>query len=190
VRPDVAGAQLQREVELLRECDNPNIVQFYGAFQHASEWWIMMEYCEGSSLLDVMAAGGRCLTEAQLGAAMHSSLQALVYLHTRLRVHRDVKAGNLLLNSEGVVKLADFGVAASIQNSLTRRRTMIGTPFWMAPEVRLLPPHTTLPMSPTLPPPPHALPSSLSHSVHVLAALRANVPRPTLATCTAARPRR
>ena len=95
---------------------------------------IMMEYCEGSSLLDVMAATGRCLTQEQASVALYGCVCALVYLHARQKVHRDVKAGNLLLSSDGVVKLADFGVAASTLATL-QRRTVIGTPFWMAPEV-------------------------------------------------------
>ena len=127
--------ELEREIEMLRDCESPHVVQYHGSFVHAAQLWIMMEYCEGSSLLYIMAATGRCLTEVQLAAALASCVEALLFLHASSRIHRDVKAGNLLLNSDGVVKLADFGVAASLQNSVTRRRTVIGTPFWMAPEV-------------------------------------------------------
>ena len=129
------NGELEREIELLNECDHANVVQYYGSFVHQSKLWIVMEYCEGSSLLDVMSACGRCLTEPQTAAALAACTSALHYLHERRRVHRDIKAGNLLLNSDGVVKLADFGVAAIVGNTLTRRRTVIGTPFWMAPEV-------------------------------------------------------
>ena len=128
------NGEVAREIELLRECDQPNIVQYYGCFAHEAKLYIMMEYCEGSSLLDVMAATGRCLTQEQVSAALSGCVDALVYLHARQKVHRDVKAGNLLLTSDGIVKLADFGVAATIQDTL-QRRTVIGTPFWMAPEV-------------------------------------------------------
>ena len=76
----------------------------------------------------------QCLTQQQVAAALSGCVEALLYLHRRHKVHRDVKAGNLLLSSDGIVKLADFGVAASINNT-SRRRTVIGTPFWMAPEV-------------------------------------------------------
>ena len=128
------SGEVAREIEHLKECECVNIVHYYGSFLHEDRLWIMMEFCEGSSLLDVMAATGRCLTQQQVAAALSGCVEALCYLHMRNKVHRDVKAGNLLLSSEGVVKLADFGVAASINNS-SRRRTVIGTPFWMAPEV-------------------------------------------------------
>ena len=125
---------VEREINHLQECECPNIVSYHGSFLHEERLWIMMEYCEGSSLLDIMAATGRCLTQQQVAASLSGCVEALLYLHSRSKVHRDVKAGNLLLSSDGVVKLADFGVAASI-NAASRRRTVIGTPFWMAPEV-------------------------------------------------------
>ena len=128
------NGDVAREIEHLQECDCPNVVRYHGSFVHEDRLWILMEFCEGSSLLDIMAATGRCLTEMQVAAALSGCVEALLYLHARSKVHRDVKAGNLLLSSDGVVKLADFGVAASIENS-SRRKTVIGTPFWMAPEV-------------------------------------------------------
>jgi serine/threonine protein kinase len=129
------ASQVAREIEHLKECDHANIVQYHGCFVHDERLWIMMEYCEGSALLDVMAASGRCLTQVQVAAALSCCTSALQYLHARHKVHRDVKAGNLLLSSDGLVKLADFGVAAMITSTTVRRRTVIGTPFWMAPEV-------------------------------------------------------
>ncbi len=120
---------------MLRECECEHIVRYHGSFAHAEQLWIMMEYCEGGSLSDVMEASGRCLTEVQISAVIAATVDALFYLHRRQKIHRDVKAGNLLLTSDGYVKLADFGIAATLGHSLERRRTVIGTPFWMAPEV-------------------------------------------------------
>ena len=96
-----------------------------------------MEYCSGSSLSDIMEARGRCLTETQIAAVLAGTIDGLKYLHELSLIHRDVKAGNLLLNESGVIKLADFGVSAKLSDSMSRRGTVIGTPFWMAPEVRL-----------------------------------------------------
>merc|ERR1719446_44358 len=94
-----------------------------------------MEYCEGSSLCDVMEARALCMTEPQIQAALYGTLQGLIYLHSHKKIHRDVKAGNLLLTASGQIKLADFGVSAQLTTSTSRRGTVIGTPYWMAPEV-------------------------------------------------------
>ena len=89
------NGDLEREIQYLKECDMRYIVQFLGSFEHTDRLWIMMEYCEGSSLLDVMGATGKCLTQVQVAAALYCCLAALIYLHERNRVHRDVKVGAL-----------------------------------------------------------------------------------------------
>ncbi|KAL1507586.1 hypothetical protein AB1Y20_007205 [Prymnesium parvum] len=127
--------EIAQEIEMLRQCDSKHIVQYFGSFSYDEQLWIIMEYCAGSSLLDVMEANGRCLTELQLCGVLAGACDGLLYLHQRRKIHRDVKAGNLLLGADGEVKLADFGVAAQLGAGASRRRTVIGTPFWMAPEV-------------------------------------------------------
>jgi serine/threonine protein kinase len=128
-------SQVKREIEMLRGCVCPNVVQYLGSFAHTDHLWIIMEYCEGGSLSDIMEARMSGLTEPQIAAVIASTVDALFYLHKRHKIHRDIKAGNLLLTSDGLAKLADFGIAATLGHSLERRRTVIGTPFWMAPEV-------------------------------------------------------
>lgn len=127
--------EVAREIEMLKECQSDNIVRYYGSFQRGPELWIVMEYCAGSSLCDIMEATRRCLTEQQIGAVMAGTIEGLLYLHRLNKIHRDVKAGNLLLSETGAIKLADFGVSAQLGSTISRRGTVIGTPFWMAPEV-------------------------------------------------------
>lgn len=88
------------------------------------------------SLVDIMRARRRPLAEPQLAAAIKGTLCALRYLHDEcLMLHRDVKAGNLLLSARGELRLADFGVAVELSSAMSKRTTVIGTPHWMAPEV-------------------------------------------------------
>lgn len=137
VPADQGCEDVSREIATLKGCTSANIVQYYGSLTREGELWIIMEFCAGSSLADIMEARGRCLTEAQIAAAMAGTVDGLSYLHGRTPalIHRDVKAGNLLLSEQGVIKLADFGVSASISSTLSKRVTVIGTPYWMAPEV-------------------------------------------------------
>ncbi len=94
-----------------------------------------MEYCAGGSVSDIMHACNAPLEEAVISYICAETLAGLVYLHALGRVHRDIKCGNILLTDNGEVKLADFGVAAQLTSTLSKRNTFIGTPHWMAPEV-------------------------------------------------------
>ena len=126
------AADLEREIELMRGFAHPNIVGFVTAFATTgAEIWVVMELC-ACSLSSALRRGP--LAAAAAGGAMHDALRGLAYLHVEQRtIHRDVKAANLLVAADGVVKLADFGVSAALETSTAR--TIIGTPHWMAPEV-------------------------------------------------------
>lgn len=93
-----------------------------------------MEYCEGGSVKDVMRQLGRTMTEEQIGVILRDVLSGLNYLHTNDKIHRDVKAANILLDGKGVAKLGDFGVSEPVDNSI-KKPTFSGTLLWMPPEV-------------------------------------------------------
>merc|ERR1712013_741857 len=98
-----------KETSIMQQCDSPYVVKYYGSYFKNTDLWIVMEYCGAGSVSDIM--------------------------RLRKKTHRDVKAGNILLNNEGHAKLADFGVAGQLTDTMAKRNTVIGTPFWMAPEV-------------------------------------------------------
>jgi hypothetical protein len=117
------------------DLQDPSIVNYYGWFFQGNALYIIMEYCDGGSLSDVMRVLHRPLAEPEVSAVMHGVLTSLVYVHSLRRIHRDIKAGNLLVTSDGQVKLCDFGVSAQLDDHLSRTGTRIGSPYWMAPEV-------------------------------------------------------
>ncbi|XP_066471934.1 serine/threonine-protein kinase 10 [Tiliqua scincoides] len=123
------------EIEILATCDHPHIVKLLGAFYHDSKLWIMIEFCPGGAVDAVMLELDRSLTEPQIQVTCRQMLEALNYLHSKKIIHRDLKAGNVLLTQDGDIKLADFGVSAKNIKTLQRRDSFIGTPYWMAPEV-------------------------------------------------------
>lgn len=126
---------IQKEINMLRDCDHPNVVKYFGSWRAADSLWIAMEYCAGGSLSDVMHACDAPLEETVISYVCCETLAGLAYLHALGRIHRDIKCGNILLTESGEVKLADFGVAAQLTSTLSKRNTFIGTPHWMAPEV-------------------------------------------------------
>ncbi|KAG9391617.1 Protein kinase domain [Carpediemonas membranifera] len=132
---DESLREVQKEVDILQSCDHPNVVRYIGAYRDTNRLWIVLDYCEGNSLNDIMNLLEAPLEERQIAAVMRFALEGLVYIHSVYKIHRDIKAGNILLSRDGQVKLADFGVSAQLTNTMARRNTFVGTPYWMAPEV-------------------------------------------------------
>uniref|UniRef100_A0A3P9AMJ8 non-specific serine/threonine protein kinase n=1 Tax=Esox lucius TaxID=8010 RepID=A0A3P9AMJ8_ESOLU len=123
------------EIDILSACRHSNILALLDATFFEGWLWILVEFCPGGALDDIMLELERGLSEQQISEVCCQTLQALSYLHQHHIIHRDLKAGNILLTMEGQVKLADFGVSAKNTNTLQKRATFIGTPYWMAPEV-------------------------------------------------------
>jgi len=125
-----------KEINFMKSIICPQVVRFYGSFvKEDIELWIVMEYCAAGSVSDIMHLRKKTLTEEQIAVIIKSTLQGLVYMHSHMKIHRDIKAGNILLNAKGEAKLADFGVSGQLSDSTAKRNTVIGTPYWMAPEV-------------------------------------------------------
>uniref|UniRef100_A0A6Q2XME8 non-specific serine/threonine protein kinase n=1 Tax=Esox lucius TaxID=8010 RepID=A0A6Q2XME8_ESOLU len=123
------------EIDILAKCDHCYIVKLLDAFYYDAKLWIMIEFCPGGAVDAIMLELDRGLMEPQIKVICRQMLEALVYLHSMKIIHRDLKAGNILLTLEGDIKLADFGVSAKNTKTLQRRDSFIGTPYWMAPEV-------------------------------------------------------
>ncbi|TRY94082.1 hypothetical protein DNTS_027314 [Danionella cerebrum] len=109
---------VQQEIIMMKDCKHSNIVAYFGSYLRRDKLWISMEYCGGGSLQDIYHVTGP-LAESQIAYVCRETLQG----------------ANILLTDNGYVKLADFGVSAQISATLAKRKSFIGTPYWMAPEV-------------------------------------------------------
>jgi len=130
---------LRKEIQIMSLCKHPNILTVYGSFVHESKLYIVTPLLSAGSCLNIMKyAYPDGFEEVVIATILKQALLGLEYLHKNGLIHRDVKAGNLLMSEEGLVQLADFGVSSSLMETGERkglRKTFVGTPCWMAPEV-------------------------------------------------------
>uniref|UniRef100_A0A670JD63 non-specific serine/threonine protein kinase n=1 Tax=Podarcis muralis TaxID=64176 RepID=A0A670JD63_PODMU len=136
--------EIEAEYNILKALsDHPNVVKFYGLYykkdvKDGDQLWLVLELCNGGSVTDLVKGflkRGERMSEVIIAFILHEALMGLQHLHENKTIHRDIKGNNILLTTEGGVKLVDFGVSAQLTSSRLRRNTSVGTPFWMAPEV-------------------------------------------------------
>ncbi|EDV99988.1 serine/threonine-protein kinase PAK mbt [Drosophila grimshawi] len=124
---------LFNEVVIMRDYHHPNIVETYSSFLVNDELWVVMEYLEGGALTDIVTHSR--MDEEQIATVCKQCLKALAYLHSQGVIHRDIKSDSILLAADGRVKLSDFGFCAQVSQELPKRKSLVGTPYWMSPEV-------------------------------------------------------
>ncbi|XP_025105022.1 serine/threonine-protein kinase PAK mbt-like isoform X1 [Pomacea canaliculata] len=124
---------LFNEVVVMRDYHHPNIVDMYNSYLVNDELWVVMEFMEGGALTDIVT--NTRMDETQIATVCKACLKALAFLHANGVIHRDIKSDSILLSHDGKVKLSDFGFCAQVTQDLQKRKSLVGTPYWMAPEV-------------------------------------------------------
>ncbi|XP_009488985.2 serine/threonine-protein kinase PAK 6 isoform X2 [Pelecanus crispus] len=132
---------LFNEVVIMRDYQHVNVVEMYKSYLVGEELWVLMEFLQGGALTDIVSQIR--LNEEQIATVCESVLQALTYLHSQGVIHRDIKSDSILLTLDGRVKLSDFGFCAQISKDVPKRKSLVGTPYWMAPEVIARIPYAT-----------------------------------------------
>ncbi|XP_017311630.1 serine/threonine-protein kinase PAK 6b isoform X3 [Ictalurus punctatus] len=124
---------LFNEVVIMRDYRHKNVVEMYKSALVEEELWVIMEYLQGGALTNIVSETR--LSEEQIATVCDAVLQALAYLHAQGVIHRDIKSDSILLTLDGRIKLSDFGFCAQISKDIPKRKSLVGTPYWMAPEV-------------------------------------------------------
>ncbi|XP_059573746.1 serine/threonine-protein kinase PAK 4 isoform X2 [Alligator mississippiensis] len=124
---------LFNEVVIMRDYQHENVVEMYNSYLVGDELWVVMEFLEGGALTDIVTHTR--MNEEQIAAVCQAVLRALSVLHAQGVIHRDIKSDSILLTHDGRVKLSDFGFCAQVNKEVPRRKSLVGTPYWMAPEL-------------------------------------------------------
>ena len=130
---------IQQETSLMRQLINCKyIVKYHGSYfsRKSNTLWLILEYCSSGSVIDLMFAMDRTFTEIEISTIIFMVLKGLIYIHQKKLIHRDIKGSNILINSQGIAKIADFGVGVELIND-KNRKSKKGSPYWMSPQVAL-----------------------------------------------------
>ena len=125
---------IKNEIAMHALSQHPNIVEYKETFAHQESLWILLEYMEGGALTDVLGRNIRW-NETHIAYVCREMLKGLAFMHRNHRLHRDIKSDNVLVDFNGRVKLADFGFAVGLTAEEDKRKSVVGTPYWMAPEL-------------------------------------------------------
>jgi len=117
----------------MRDYHHSNIVEMYDSYLVEDELWVVMEFLEGGALTDIVTHSR--MDEEQIATVCKQCLKALAFLHSQGVIHRDIKSDSILLGADGTIKLSDFGFCAQVSPELPKRKSLVGTPYWMSPEV-------------------------------------------------------
>ena len=127
---------LVAEIGIMKDSIHPNIVRYYESYLVGDKLWVAMEYLGGGCLTEILEQFESIkMSEAHIARVCRETLKALEHVHAYHRIHRDIKSDNILLGSDGSVKIADFGYAVQLTQNKQKRNTIVGTPYWMAPEL-------------------------------------------------------
>eukprot|EP00033_Pygsuia_biforma_P001912 GCRY01002133.1.p1 GENE.GCRY01002133.1~~GCRY01002133.1.p1 ORF type:complete len:368 (+),score=85.52 GCRY01002133.1:137-1240(+) len=127
---------IQKETQIMEELNGcSRLVEFYGAYLKGDSVWIAMEYMKAGSIKDIMNMVECTWTEEQIRYIIKSAALGLQFLHRNNKIHRDIKADNILVDANGHCKLADFGVSGTLSQNTLKRMTVVGSPYWMSPEL-------------------------------------------------------
>lgn len=130
-------ALISMEIQIMMTSKHENIVEYIGSYIVDKKLWVVMEFMDEGCLTAILDQypNNVQMTEAEISYVCRENLKGLLYVHAMHRIHRDIKSDNILLNSKGDIKIADFGYAAQLTQQKTKRITIVGTPYWMAPEL-------------------------------------------------------
>jgi serine/threonine protein kinase len=127
---------LTEEIHIMKESAHNNVVRYFESFRVDDKLWVVMEFMDGGCLTEILEQFENVkMNEEQIAWVCRETLNGLAYIHSLHRVHRDIKSDNILLGTRGEVKIADFRYAAQLTSQKTKRNTIVGTPYWMAPEL-------------------------------------------------------
>lgn len=134
--PIKEGVINTQEISIMKTLHHPNIINFLGCYEYCDYLYIAMEFMDRNNLTTLLDFFPEtCMSERHIAYVLRETNNALKYLHSMHRIHRDIKSDNILLNHRGEVKLADFGISVQLTMKKAKRNTVVGTPYWMAPEV-------------------------------------------------------
>jgi len=130
---------MKTEIYMMKTTNHKNIVKFQGAcFDGPKNLWVVMEYMNAGCLTDLLMHYDQFqMKEKHMAYCLREILAGLCYIHSLQRIHRDIKSDNILINQKGDIKITDFGYAAQLSRTKDNRSTIVGTPYWMAPELIL-----------------------------------------------------